>query len=161
MAIATGTAAVIGAGLAAGGTVAAAKMQSNANRRATESQNRQTDSALAYQREQDAYARSQEERRWQDYQQRHAAWEQRNFGSRGGGSGPVNNSPVANAARAAVMGGGSGAIPPQQVPQSGGDTIATLMGQPGQAPVAEVGMAPDNLANLAQWSRHQNYFGQA
>jgi len=64
MAIATGTALLIGAGLAAGGKVAGSAIQSRASGRATEAGLEANQEALDYRREQDARAEAAYEEQW-------------------------------------------------------------------------------------------------
>lgn len=87
MAIATGTAVLIGAGVAAGGGIAKAKIDSNAAKRAGQIQQQSGSDALDYQKGRDTISDQRYMDMWKDYQTRHAAWEQRNFGSKGAGGG--------------------------------------------------------------------------
>lgn len=162
----------------AGATLGSAKMQSNANKRATDAQLHSTDAALGYQKEQDAYARSIEERKWADYQKRHAEWEARRPGGAGGSAqiGPGMGTGAYTGSGFGARMNGIDAVPGMQpAPGGGGASLASLMGGMGgtqpDVSAAPAGMAPADpaamgaqqqglsLADLAQWGKHENYFG--
>lgn len=69
------------AGLA-GGVIA-----SRSQNKAAALQNKATNDALNYQRERAGVEDQRYSQRWNDYQQRHAAWEARNFGAKGAPAG--------------------------------------------------------------------------
>lgn len=77
MAIATGTAAVIGAGIAAAGSIGAAKIKSDAEKKALAAQSQANADVTALTREQAEEERRRYDQEWQDYLDRHAAWRAR------------------------------------------------------------------------------------
>ncbi len=169
MAIATGTAALIAAGIAAGGTVAATKISSDASKRAANISAHSTDQALAYQKEQDQYVRSRYELQDQREQEARRAYQQY-LADHGKGPAPTNTNSVANAARTAVMQPGydshaaltlrdlaPGAAPAPPPPAS---TV-----NPGPVPVmasqsADVSTQP-TLADVRPWTEWNRYLNQA
>lgn len=155
MAIATGTAALIAAGIAAGGTVAATKIQANAANKAARLQKQATDAALADEKEQRQYVRSQYEKEDQREQEARAGYQQY-LASMGRGPAPTtsgtptNMSPVAVAARNAVMQPGYSAHPAQSVQPT---TLQDLAVSP-VAP-ALMGPTPDHAGSMADISTGQ------
>lgn len=129
MAIATGTALLIGAGVAAAGGVAKAKIDSNAAKRAGAIQQQTGTEALTYQKGRDTIADQRYMDAWNDYQRRHAAWEKRNFGgdsgaAAGGGGGnfytPLTPQPALAPGQLTPLGDAGGATPKE------GATVADL-----------------------------------
>lgn len=113
--IATGTAILIGAGVAAAGGVANAKIQSNASKRATQAQENAAREAIAYQERMDAEARRDRQAAAADWQRQYNAYLKRFYdydpeAESGGGGGDLR----------ASSGGG-----PTLMPQD--DTIAGLI----------------------------------
>lgn len=174
MAIATGTAAVIAAGIAAGGTAYGAHKASQANSRAAAAQEHGTDAALAYQKSRDAEAKAERDRSWADYEKRYAEWQSRRPGgaasAAGGGAGaamggPSTGIPAGTSVFDLIRGmqpAGVGAGPDV----SGGPAQGAVPAGPGGVPdVAQAGAAMPvegaSLADLAQWSDHRKYLGGA
>jgi hypothetical protein len=169
MAIATGTAALIAAGIAAGGTVAATKIQSNAANKAARLQRDATRDALDYEREQDQYVRSRyekedarEDEARRLYQQYLAANGKGPApGTTPAATAPTNMDPVAVAARAAVSQPGYSSRPAQptlrdMAPAPSDGPALTPADMEGRAPVA----AMPTLADTSRWSEWEPYLRQ-
>lgn len=106
MAVATGTAMLIGAGLSAAGAGYAAKKQSDAAKDATRAQTSANDAALAYAKEQDAQRRADYERAYAEWQAGRQALLQRYGVSVPEVSGPRLAPSLAGPPTAAAPGGG-------------------------------------------------------
>jgi hypothetical protein len=82
MAVATTTAALIGAGLTTGGTIFGVSKQAGAAKRAAQEQERARQEALAYERQQQANAEKRRRSEWDQYQQAYQTWYNR-YGEKG------------------------------------------------------------------------------
>lgn len=103
---------------------------------AQKAQQHSTDAALAYQQSRDALGDKRYNDAWTDYQHRHAAWEQRNFGGQqaagGGGNSGFTSGP---------------ALAPGQL-QLPGQAVSQAYGQPQQG---------QSLADVGGWSDWNRY----
>jgi hypothetical protein len=121
------------------GSIAGAKIASNSSKRAGQQQQQASREALAYQRERDALEDKRYNDRWQDYQRRHAAWEQRNFG---GGAKPTG---------AGASSGGGG------LPVSLADLIGAQSSMGAATAQPQGGSLADLAANAGDWSDWRRY----
>lgn len=154
-----GTAAVVGA-----------KMQSNSAKRAAAAQQHSNDAALDYQKEQDQYLRQRYELEDKREEEARAAYRQYLAANGRGPSpgtpaaAPENTSPVAMAARAAVMAPGYSAQPSVRdlapAPASGGAPAPGPV-DPGPSTVADVSSMPmPTIADTSRWNEWAPYLTQ-
>lgn len=134
MAIATGTAILIGAGVAAAGGVAKAKIDSNANKRALAVQTHAGDAALDYQKGRDTIGDQRYADAEANYQRDLAEWKTRHGY---GGAAPAPGKAVS------AMGGGT-------LRDLAGSAYPT--GKVDSQPVDPSGVSSGTLENLANWN---------
>lgn len=142
--------AVVVAGITAAGGLGSALLANKSNKRAAEAHERAASEALAYEKERESYARSVEERKWEDYRRRHAAWEARNFGGKGG----------APAAKPDVRASGNGySVRPRMTLGSMQDMgMGGVQGMAAQlAPAQMAGQAPRKTLGGASWADWDQY----
>lgn len=150
------------AAAAAAGVIGAAYLSSRAQKNAAKSQERSTDKALAYEKEQDQYLRSRYEKEDAREEEARRGY-QMYLASQGKGPSPApdNMNPVAVAARAAVMQPGYSAQPAQPTMRD----MAPGAPAPADAPApmaaghADVSTMP-TVADLGQWNKWEPYLQQ-
>lgn len=111
------------AAVTAVGTVAVGVMQHRAANKAARAQTEASGQAYQYQASRDQLTDKRYNDAWADYQKRHAAWEQRNFGAQQGGGGGGGVTPVAATGQLPVQAMSQAHVTPQE-----GQSLADLGG---------------------------------
>ena len=155
------------AALGAASKYGAATSGSRAAREAAAAQERSTSAALDYQKGRDTLDDKRKAEAWADYQRRHDAWEQRNFGAKSGASAaaPTNMDPVAVAARAAVSPGGrygpDAAGPNPTLRDMAPGAVAPPAPEPAPAMGAQANVSTmPTIADTARWEEWAPYLAQ-
>jgi hypothetical protein len=144
MAVATGTAALIAAGIAAAGQTGTAVVGARANNRATDAQDRATREAMAYQRENEWRDRSAARRQWEGYMR--AQYGDRFQPNAGAAAPAAAAAPISAPASAPTE--PAAAVP--TVPQPAPGAPPPLVGQPAAGP-----QGGQTLAAMGPWSASQ------
>jgi len=170
MAVATGTAALIGAGVSALGLFGGAKAQAGASNRAVEAQERAAQQALQLEREREAARKAEYDQAQARYREEYAAWDQQRRailqhygvdipGSAGGGGGtPSTFTSKVRAAQEARAGGGApdtGAVDAAAyggIPQRAALTLGRLV-----APAANAGPMTAEQGAPEDWTDWRKY----
>lgn len=141
------------AALGAASKYGAATSGSKAAREAAAAQERSTSAALEYQKGRDILGDKQKAEVWADYQRRHDAWEQRNFGSRNGGGSSGGIQQNYSGAPPAGQTGGGWTGPATLQGLAGAGAMAPVAGANGIQSQSDVsGGQGGTLQDLARWN---------